>query len=286
MIWSDPWIDVATTSPREGEGIAPFCTTLPPPKPKLPPDQRFSCCAAVSLTDIDLSEWRDLVGTRWPIAGLRRRLEGAWIARLHLAESTTTLVSTCVLRRGSAAAMWILETLTARPTGRGYATALVRSVMTWIWVTGGGPFVLAYTWELTATQLAWAYYSGWLKSAAAIEYGWIWTPPGTCGFCGTNNHNANTHPVGSAELRTLGNGQVTVSDSGLGDGLSYVLASRGEVDWADVTRAGGWQALWWRGREAPSPNAGWAWTGEFVVIGLLNYDGRGGVPTRWVTMEV
>jgi len=287
MIWNDPWIDVATTPPAEGTGIAPFCTTLPPPKPTLPPELRFSCCAAAELTDTDLSEWRDLVGTRWPIAGLRHRLEGAWIARL-LAEGQ--IVSTCVLRRAAGSPLWVLETLVARPTGHGYATALVRSAMTWIWITnvesgGQGPFVLAYTWELTVAQLAWAAWRGWLKSAAAIEYGWIWKPPGGCEFCG----NRGPWPVGTAELLTLGSetARVVVSDSGLGDGLGYVLAASGDVvDWAAVARAGGWRALWWRGRQPPSPTTGWAWTGEIVVVGLLNYDGRSGIPTRWITTEV
>lgn len=274
---------MATTSPAEGEGIAPFCTTLPPPRPVLPPEMGFSCCAASELTDTDLSEWRALVGTQWPVATLRRRLEGAWIARLHVADR---LVSTCVLRR-SLGPTWILETLVARPTGQGYATALTRSVMTWIWSVGqGGPFVLAYTWELTVAQLMWAKWRGWLKSAAATEYGWMWQPPGECRFCGKTN---SVWPVGSANLQHIqGDGySIIVSDSGLGDGLGYVLAITGDgatVDWAGVVRAGGWRALWFRGATAPATD--WFWTGEIVVVGLLNYDGRGGIPTRWITREI
>jgi hypothetical protein len=57
-----------------------------------------------------------------------------------------------------------------------------------------------------------------------------------------------------------------------------------EVDWASVVRIGGWRALWYRGSTAPS--AGWSWTGEFVVVGLLNYDGRTKIPTRWITSEI
>jgi hypothetical protein len=278
MIWNDPWIDMATSSPAEGMGIAPFNTTLPPPKPTLPPDLRFDCCAASSLSDTELSVWRNLVGTRWPLSGLRDRLEGAWIARIHMAER---LVSTCVLRR-SKDPTWILETLVAKPTGNGYATALTRSVMTWIY-DRGGPFVLAYTWELSLAQLVWAKWRGWLKSAASVEYGWIWTAPGECNFCGTNT---NAYPVGPAELRVIGD-QVIMSDSGLGDGLGYVLGifeGAKNIDWISVVRAGGWRALWYRGHAAPA--AGWSWTGEFVVVGLLNYDGRSGIPTRWLTSEI
>lgn len=288
MIWNDPWIDVATSPPDDGMGIAPFNTTLPPPRPLLPPDLRFDCCAASSLSDSELSVWRTLIGTRWPLSGLRDRLEGAWIARIHVAEGyKDRLVSTCVLRR-SEDPTWILETLVAKPTGHGYATALVRSVMTWIY-DRGGPFVLAYTWELSLAQLVWTKWRGWLKSAAAIEYGWIWTAPGECNFCGTNTSTALAHPVGSADLQHIqGDGQVTVSDSGLGDGLGYVLSVGEEVsvDWTSVVRAGGWRALWYRGRGPPTPAAGWLWTGEFVVVGLLNYDGRSGIPTRWVTAEI
>jgi hypothetical protein len=274
MIWNDPWIDVATTPPEEG--VAPFNTTLPPPRPLLPPDLRFDCCLSSNMTNTEITTWRNLVGTRWPLSGLRHRLEGAWIARIHVADR---LVSTCVLRR-SEAPTWILETLVAKPTGHGYATALVRSVMTWIY-DRGGPFVLAYTWELSLAQLVWAKWRGWLKSAASVEYGWIWTPAGECGFCGTNTD----HTVGPAKILTLNS--VTVSDSGIGDGLGYVLdisEDNSEVDWASVVRAGGWRALWYRGSTAPA--AGWSWTGEFVVVGLLNYDGRSGIPTRWITSEI
>jgi hypothetical protein len=277
MIWNDPWIDVATSSPEEG--VAPFNTTLPPPRPTLPPDLRFDCCLASSLSDSELSVWRNLVGTRWPLSGLRDRLEDAWIARIHVAEQ---VVSTCILRR-SEDPTWILETLVAKPTGHGYATALVRSVMTWIY-DRGGPLVLAYTWELSLAQLVWAKWRGWLKSAASVEYGWIWTAPGECQFCGTNT----AHAVGPAELRVIGD-QVIMSDSGLGDGLGYVLGISEEaktIDWTAVAKTGGWRALWYRGLGPPTPATGWSWTGEFVVVGLLNYDGRAKIPTRWITAEI
>lgn len=291
MIWSDPWIDVATTSPTEGTGVSPFCTTLPPPRPTLPPDLRFQCDMESVISDTDLLEWRQLVGTRWDVPTLRQRLASAWIARLWLTDGK--LVATCVLRRGSAAAMWILETLVAQPKGRGYATALVRSVMTWIYETGQrGPFVLAYTWELSVAQLVVAWWCGWLKSAASYENGWIWTASaGECKFCEKTNTD---HPVGPAMPMVFRDerSEVIVSDSGRGDGIGYVLACRGDfVDWAAIVRQGGWRALWWRGASAPARTAvtgvgTWQQTGEVVVVGLLNYDGRGSIPTRWITTEI
>jgi hypothetical protein len=277
---------MATTPPSDGTGIAPFCTTLPPPRPTLSPDLRFRCDTVAEMTDTELTEWRELVGTRWEIAALRHRLEGAWIAQLWI---PGVPVATCVLRRGPAPAMWILETLVARPVGCGYATALTRSAMTWIYERVG-PFVLAYTWELSIAQYAVAWWRGWLKSAVtALEYGWIWTPPGECSFC---SKTATTiYPVGSSQLRTVENGvaQIIVSDSGLGDGLGYVLNIENDgnaVDWAIVARAGNWRALWYHGRRRPV-GYGWAWTGEIVVVGLLNYDGRSNrIPTRWITTEI
>lgn len=292
MIWSDPWIDVATTPPAEGTGVNPFCTTLPPPRPRLPPDLRFQCALASAMSDTDLLEWRELVGTRWSVEALRQRLAGAWIARLWMTEEIANiLIATCVLRRGPVPAMWILETLIAQPKGRGYATALVRSAMTWIWSEGQrGPFVLAYTWELTVAQLAVAWWRGRLKSAAAYESGWIWTAEG-CQFCETNTRR--DHPVGPAMplIFRSADSEAIVSDSGFGDGLGYVLACRGEIDWASVARQGRWRALWWRGATAPPRNyvtgvGTWQYTGEVIVVGMLNYDGRGGIPTRWVTTEV
>jgi hypothetical protein len=278
MIWNDPWIDVATMPPEEGMGVAPFCTTLPPPLPTLPSDLQFQCCLAANMTDSELSEWRTLVGTRWELSALRHRLDGVWIARITVAEK---LVSTCVLRK-SKDPTWILETLVAKPTGCGYAAALTRSVMSWIY-NKRGPFVLGYTWELSLAQLVWAQWRGWLKSAASVEYGWIWKSA-SCGFCKANaKANAKAYPVGSAQLHNIRG--VIVSDSGLGDGLGYVLSVETEVDWAAVARIGGWQALWYHGATAPS--AGWTWTGEFVVVGLLNYDGRTpNIPTRWITTEI
>jgi hypothetical protein len=298
MIWSDPWIDVATTPPPEGTGVSPFCTTLPPPRPTLPPELRFRCEPAAAITDTALSDWRTLVGTQWPVTALRQRLADAWVAELR---TDGNLVATCVLRRGSAAAVWILETLVARPTRRGYATALVRSAITWIWETGQrGPFVLAYTWELSVAQLAVAWWRGWLKSAAAYESGWIWVPQEGCSFCGSNT-DRNAYPVGPAMplIFRSAEGEAILSDSGLGDGLGYVLACRGAVDWTAVIRRGGWRALWWRGTSPPSLHCtsnmeassraanAWQRTGEVIVVGLLNYDGRSpGIPTRWVTAEV
>lgn len=277
MIWNDPWIDLATTPPAEGEGVAPFCTTLPPPRPTLPPNLHFSCVAAATLGYADLTGWRDLVGTRWDLADLRVRLAGAYVARIH---KEGHLVSTCVLRRLTSP-QWILETLVARPTGHGHATALVRSAMTWLW-DAGGPFILTYTWELTVSQMIWAWWRGWLKSAVSVKYGWIWRGSTACQFCGTNERR--TVPEKSLVSR---NG-IIVSDSGLGDGLGYVLSLSSESlnneDWSAIANHGGWRALWWQG-ERP-PDSTWRWTGEIVIVGMLNYDGRSRVQTHWITTEI
>lgn len=302
MLWDDPWIDAATRPPTEGTGVSPFCTTLPPPLCVLDPGLRFGCEPAAILSDTDLTEWRELVGTRWGLPALRQRLADAWIARLWVTEEATNiLVATCVLRRGSAPSMWILETLVAQPKGKGYATALTRSAMTWIWKTNTGPFVLAYTWELTVAQLAVAWWRGWLKSAAAFEYGWIWTGADDCQFCGrAGNRRQGPGPAMPLLFRSARE-EAIVSDSGLGDGLGYVLSFRGEIDWSAVAQRGKWQALWWHGVSAPAGasnrstgassraiagSGAWQWTGEVIVVGLLNYDGRGHIPTRWITAEV
>jgi hypothetical protein len=254
MIWGDPWIAVATD--RSGVPRR-WCTTIPPPVPALPAGMQFRC---TRVADIDLAEWRELVGTRWGDTSLKARLADTWIPCLH--DSTGRLAGTCVLRPIGDA--WHLETLCAIP---GHGTLLMRLIMTWIWRHVGGPYILAYTWELTAAQLCMAWWRGWLQSAIAIEYGWSWYTT-ECGFCSNTDWVPAT--VARFEMPTLiqrGAWSVVVSDSGLGDGWGYVLRFAGDVDWPAVATAGGWRALWCHRRFGPK---GWHWTGEFVVRGRLN----------------
>ena len=268
MIWDDPWIAVATD--QEGE-TRTFCTTLPPPVPELPAGLLFRC---VRASDLDLAAWADLVRTRWSSTELMVRLQGAWIPCLFTVDG---LVATCILRPIDG--KWILETLKGQ---KGYGTLLMRSVMTWIWRFIGGPFVLAYTWELTAAQLITAWWRGWLASAAAIQYGWTFRIPqdgDACTFCPEQDV---WKPLGPRPVLPLVVDGAIVSDSGLGDGWGYVSSYTGAPDWTVVAKKGGWRSLWMRSAAAPT---GWRWTGEFVVVGLLNHWGHPDT-LEWNTSEI
>jgi hypothetical protein len=271
MIWDDPWIAVATD---QGGEPRTFCTTLPPPVPDLPPGVIFRCVRVSDLIDLqawaNLQAWADLVRTRWTVAELHQRLQNAWIPCLETADG---LVGTCVLR--PVGSKWILETLKAQP---GYGTLLMRSVMTWIWRHVGGPFVLAYTWELSAAQLVGAWWRGWLTSAAAIQYGWVWRDS-ACSFC---PEQEVWTPIGPRPVLPLLVDGAVVSDSGLGDGWGYVSSYTGTPDWTAVAKKGGWRSLWMRSMVAPP---GWRWTGEFVVVGLLNH-WTGSGSSSWLTEEL
>jgi hypothetical protein len=263
MIWDEPWTQVALQAGG---------TTIPPPRSVLALDQVFRC---VRCTDprLDLQAWADLVGTRWTTEELVPRLQDAWIPCLYEKE---TLVATCVLR--SRPEYWILETLRAR---HGFGRTLIREVIPWLYDAEGGPFTMAYTWELGLPGLLGAWWRGWLGSATAIQYGWTWTAGvEDCGFC-----PGGWEPIGPRlALPTLfqdGSGSAIVSDSGLGDGWGYSSMVRGSPDWPAIAKKGGWRFLWYRGPVAP---AGFVWTGEFVVVGLLNK--RRDVSLEWSTAEI
>ena len=277
MIWDDPWIAAATDHSGPARR---FCTLLPPPRPVLPAGLTFACLLRTDITP----EWRDLVGTAWDLETLAARLAGAWIAVMR--DGSGALVGTCVLRtKGND--LWLLETLRAR---HGVGTPLMRSVMTWIW-DRAGPFMLGFTWELTAPQLAVAWWRGWLAAAAAVQFGWSWRAPSNpennpnqgCLFCPSKDKH---QPL--LRLPTLV-GTVVVSDSGLGDGWGYVLAIRGggkTPNWTAVCERGGWRnGLWMRSATAP-PGDGWRPTGEIVVVGLLNCWDTASVPLDWITAEI
>lgn len=221
----------------------------------------------------------DLVGSRWSPAELEERLTEAWIPLLS--DAGGVLRATCVLRqRRGAENLWLLETLRARP---GWASRLMRCLMTWIWKQGG-PFALGFTWELTVPQLCVAWWRGWLAAAKAIEFGWAWSSEVEgCSFCSAKEPWIGPPPTFVVPtLMRQDHGWVIMNDSGLRDGWGYVVAHGGEVDWTAVASAGGWRFLWARALEAPSPK--WRPTGEIVVVGILNL--RGPIVGQWITAEI
>jgi len=260
MIWGDPWTQVA---------LSPGGTLLPPPTTPLIAGQRFAC---VQAADLNMAAWIDLVGTRWTEEEVAVRLVGAWIPCLY---QGSDLVATCVLRHQQDG--WILETLRARRT---YGTALMRAAIPWIY-NREGPYLLRYTWELSLPGLVGAWAKGWLSSAATLQYGWVWSATG-CSFCGP----VPWSPIGPRlALPTLfqdASGSAVISDSGLGDGWGHICLFKGAPDWSAAAKKGGWRFLWCRSATAPE---GFAWTGEFVVVGFLNYRGGPRV-TEWVTAEI
>ena len=265
MIWDDPWIAAATDrSSRNGL----FCTRLPPPVPTMPAGMTFRCVQTMTPD----AEWLALVGTRWSPKEAAARLVDSWVPLLRDEEGR--LVGTCVLRNQSGS-VWLLETLRSVR----YGTLLMRSVMTWIYQQHG-PFILGYTWELTAVSLAYAWWRGWMASAVAIEYGWAFSEG--CGFCPTDSVPAPPVLLLPTLMRTE-HGWAIVNDSGLRDGWGHVVAWDGIVDWVTVAKRGGFRSLWMRGKVSTAPPQ-WRWTGEFVVVGMLNACQP--ETRKWITAEI
>jgi hypothetical protein len=75
-------------------------------------------------------------------------------------------------------------------------------------------------------------------------------------------------------------GSAVVSEA---DGWGHVLTVRGNPTWHEIAKKGGWRRLWMRSTSFPGP--GWIWTGEFVIVGLLNYNGPP-MEIDWITAEV
>lgn len=218
-------------------------------------------------SDLNLAAWIALVGTRWLPHQVLARLAGAWIPCLFQGDE---LVATCVLRPNG---LWILETLRAR---KGFGTPFLRSMVVWLYGYNG-PFSLGYTWELSLVGLLGAWSRGWLTSAVQIQYGWSWSL--TCGFCSKGLHEPRfIVPT----VITTEKGVAVVSDSGLRDGWGHVQAYRGEPDWAQIASEARWTSLWMRASEKPP---GWTWTGEWVVVGVLNQI-HGSYTTKWITAEI
>lgn len=263
MIWSDPWIEVATTPSI----YRPLCTRLPPPT--------FAMPAGILFRTYDmnqpenhtvLSKWNTLIQSSWTIEQLRARLQHAWIVCL---EERSTIVATCVLRPRTheGAPFCILETLTVSPSHRrkGYGALLMRCAMRWLWDTYG-PFILGYMWELSPAEFAWAWWRGWLRSVAEIRLGWMWKKAAVAVA-------ASADVDASLPLRFHAKDDrfVVISDSGLGDGWGYIQDCSGDIDWSAIAKRGGWKGMWSSVRIQTKE---WTWSGEIVVVGLLNYCGR------------
>ena len=268
MIWGDSWTQIAT---QKGSGR--FCTTLPPPWTPLADGVRFDFLKEPT------QEWLDFVGTRWTTEEAALRLAEAKIPCLFDGE---LLVASCVLRFRSVDNVWVLESLRAI---HGWGAPLLRAVIPWLYSEERGPFIMAYTWELSLPALIAAWWRGWLRSSAEIQYGWAFADASNCSFC----PDRGWEPIGPrlampTFFQDAGSGFAVVSDSGMVDGWGHVLAFRGKPDWSAIAKKGGWKRLWMR--RLTSPGSEWAWTGEFVVVGLLNYSNGPRPSLEWITAEI
>ena len=267
MIWSDPWIEVATTPSI----YRPLCTRLPPPSFIMPDTIYFRSYDMEKKENHSIiPTWNKLIQSSWNPTQLQERLQHAWIACLHN-KGDNKILATCVLRPRyhEGVPFCILETLTVSPMYRrkGYGALLMRCVMKWLWDTHG-PFILGYMWELSPANFLYAWWRGWLRSAAEIRYGWIWA---------SNKQNRPPTNTSSLPLRFYskeGDRFVVISDSGLGDNWGYVQDCSGVIDWNAIASRGGWKGLWSSVRIQSNESKEWVWSGEIVVLGLLNYCGR------------
>ena len=278
MIWSDAWSLVATDWRSDG-----FNTTLPPPAPHVPDGVTFRCVRWISLSDAEREEWITVVGTGWTAAELTGRLEGAWIPWLSVGAS---LIGTAVFRPGLGGRdkHWLLETLRVvrGKRGRGWGSLLMAAGRRWLWDFGGGPFVLAFVWEVSVPGLVAAWTRGWMRASVTVQRGWVFAVSG-CGFCPHEvpvRLGVPLRPATPLRVQTGEDAWAIVNDSGAEDGWGHVCQWSGDVDWTAVAKKGGWGRLWMRA--ATVPGAEWRWSGEFVVVAALN----GRPALEWVTAEV
>lgn len=279
MIWSDEWSIAATDWHADQE----FNTTLPPPEPTLPTGVTFRCVrwATLAVSASVVREWVDLVGTEWAASELSARLADAWIPLLRDGEGR--LVGTAVFRPnlGGAAKHWLLETLrVARDQrGQGWGRLLMSAGRRWLWCQTGGPFVLAFVWELSAPGLVAAWWRGWMRAAVAVQRGWMFAVDGSgCGFCPAAVAIDRPRHVMPSFIQTTDGAWAVVNDAD--GGWGHVCVWRGDVDWSAVAKIGGWRRLWARADVAPS--AEWRWSGEFVVVAALN----GRPALEWTSAEI
>ena len=237
----------------------PGGTDLPPMAVNLPTHQRFEVVSA------PFAEWIELVGTQLSPTELS--------ARIAVLYNNDCLVATCVLRYQTVNCMWLLETFKVAAEYRGrahFGALLLRCAMCWLFARTSRRCMLGYIWELTLGELIGAWTKGWLRTMVDLEYGW----------------SISQSDIDPDERATM-----TVCDSGLGDGVGYVL------DFGEQTRVCNqnhnqnqqWKMFWTRAKIRPSKK--WIWTGEFIVVGVLNWKGQGQGQgqeqiSRWNTPEI
>jgi hypothetical protein len=253
MIWDDPWCVFASS---EGG------TSLPPMKVVLEHHQRF---------DVSKENHQrfDVSNQRFDVSDKKSEFKACFYEHKQL-------VSSCVLHLyDTSSNVWILETFSAIKKHQGYGTMLLRCVMDWIYNYTGQRFILGYTWELTVLEFVGAWWKGWLKTAHTIEYGWA---------IDREEGAEETEEAEGAESNNT-----ILSESGLNDGWGTVIQNQqsGVTNWNKLMESRGWNHLWMRSATRPPGSLGskWRWTGEIVVVGLLNKPRGVDIDTHWITPD-
>ena len=184
------------------------------------------------------------------------------------------LVSSCILHLYDVETnLWILETFSAIEKRRGYGTMLLRCVVDWIFNYTGRRFILGYTWELSVLGFVGAWWKGWLKTTNSIEFGWM-----------IEKTEEEATAIATATATAI------CTESGLNDGWGTVISQSGVNDWNAQMKSRGWKYLWMRSLTQPQgqgheQKSKWRWTGEIVVVGLLNKPRGLVIDTHWITPD-
>jgi hypothetical protein len=146
MLWSDPWVQIASAGK----------TRIPVPTPRLPPGVTF-----VMQNKVD-EAWLGLIGDHIKT----NAVSGCLIPCLY---QDDVLVATCIFRPHHRPQIYALETLVARPRGHGYGGHLLHAAVHYMGPNAG----YVYVWELSLAGLIGSWLKGWLASMVRLEYGWI-----------------------------------------------------------------------------------------------------------------
>ena len=147
MLWSDPWVQIASAGK----------TLIPVPTPRLPPGVTF-----VMRTKVD-EEWLNFVGSA------RSNISCLDSCLAPCLYQDGVLVATCIFRPHPVAQVYALETLVAKPRGQGYGGHLLHAAVHYM----GSNVGYVYVWELSLAGLIGSWLKGWLASMVRLEYGWI-----------------------------------------------------------------------------------------------------------------